>query len=54
MIDRATELRRMRKRAVRTALATGGTVPFDLRTLIEDGHSSNTIRKVIRVTGGRP
>lgn len=48
MIDRATELRRFRKRAVRLAVSTGGTVPYDLRQLVEDGHSIATIRKVIR------
>ena len=42
------QARRERKRAVRLALQTGGTVPFDLRTLIEDGHSNATIARVIR------
>ena len=42
------DLRRIRKRAVRMAVKTGGTVPFDLRTLIEDEHGFYTIKKVIR------
>jgi hypothetical protein len=46
--DPEAEARKARKRAVRLARQNGGTVPFDLRTLIEDGWSLDTIRAVIR------
>lgn len=36
------------RRLIRLAAHTGGTVPFDLRTLIESGVSLDTIRKVYR------
>lgn len=44
------EKRRERKRAVRRALESGGTVPFGLSTLPEDGWSAATIRRVYRAT----
>lgn len=50
---RVCDLRKLRKRVVRDALRLGGTVPYELRTLIEDGWSVNTIRKVYRSTEGR-
>lgn len=40
--------RRHRKDTVRDALRLGGTVPWSLRTLVEDGWSVDTIRKVYR------
>lgn len=42
------EARKARKRAVRQALQLGQTVPYDLGTLLDDGHSLATIRKVCR------
>ena len=46
----AARAMRKRKRMVRMALRTGQTVPYDLRTLLEDGWSTATIRKVYRRT----
>lgn len=43
--------RKFRKRAVREAKAAGRTVPYDMRTLLEDGHSPATIRAVFRSQG---
>lgn len=40
--------RKERKRQVRQAVKLGTTVSYDLGTLLEDGHSLNTIRKVCR------
>lgn len=42
------EARKERKRVVRQALQLGQTVAYDLRTLLDDGHSIATIRKVHR------
>ena len=42
------ECRKLRKRTVREALALGTTVPYELRTLIEDGWSIDTVRRVLR------
>lgn len=44
------ELRKARKREVKLALQQGRTVPYELRTLIEDGWSVDTVRKVYRST----
>lgn len=45
---RICELRKLRKRAVRDALRFGTTVPYEMRTLLDDGWSVNTIRRVYR------
>jgi hypothetical protein len=39
------------KRQIRLAYRTGGTVPYDLRTLIESGASTQVIRAVYRNNG---
>lgn len=46
------ECRKLRKRAVREALGHGSSVPYTLNTLLEDGWSVTTIRRVHRVSAG--